>query len=85
MTLSICVLSSKVKVICQSSESREENVAKVVGATSAGGFLDCVSKNVPTFDLLWSWHRQSDYDIFWQKRYWESKKSDDALLPTSPI
>ena len=38
---------SKIKVMCQSSRSQEKNVAKVVGATSSGGFLHRVSKNVP--------------------------------------
>ena len=28
---------------------------------------------------------RSDCDNFWQKCYWESKKSDDALFSTSPI
>jgi len=36
--------------------------------------------------LLWSWHTRSDNDNFWQKCYWESKKSDDGFrFPTSPI
>jgi len=39
----------------------------------------CLRKS-PTFDLLQSWHTRSDYDIFWQKCYCESKESDDALL-----
>jgi len=33
----------------------------------------CLKKRL-TFDLLQSWHTQSDYDNFWQKCYWESKK-----------
>jgi len=41
--------------------------------------LHCVSKNVPTFDLL-IFAYMIDYDNFWQKCYWESKKSDDALF-----
>ena len=37
--LTIAVSASKVKVVGQSSRSREENVSRVVGATSSEGFL----------------------------------------------
>ena len=30
--------------------------------------------------MLSPWHTRSDYDNFWQKCYWESKKSEDALF-----
>ena len=43
----------------------------------------CLKKR-PTFDFLWFWHTQSDYDNFWQKCYWESKISDDALYTVWP-
>ena len=39
-----------------------------------------VSQKRPTFDLLQSWHTRSDSDNFWQKCYWESKETDDALF-----
>jgi len=46
--------------------------------------IHCVSKQT---SHLWIWHTRSDCDNFWQKCYWESKKSDDALFSqlTSPV
>jgi len=35
-------------------------------------------KNVPTFELLQSWHTRSDYDNFWQKCYWENRESYES-------
>jgi len=42
-------------------------------------YLHRVSKS-PTYDLLRPSHTRSDYDNFWQKSYWESTKSCDALF-----
>jgi len=43
---------SKVQVIGQSSRSREENIAKVVGATSSEGFLVTVFRRYVTDEYL---------------------------------
>ena len=39
----------------------------------------CLKKR-PTFDLLKLWHTRSHNDNYWQKCYWGSKKSDNALF-----
>jgi len=43
------------------------------------GIIPCVSKNVPT-STCYNLDTRSDYDNFWLKCYWESKKSYDALF-----
>jgi len=40
----------------------------------------CLKKKRPTFELLQSWYTRSNYDNVWQKCYWESKKSDNAVF-----
>ena len=51
-----------------------------MSAVSLKTFLHCVSKNVPPL-TCYNLHIHNPIAIiFWQKFYWESKKSDDALF-----
>jgi len=59
----------------------DEWTSELTSLTAAGRYLlHCVSKTSHLWLAIILTHTQFDCNNFWQKCYWQSKKSDDALL-----